>query len=1141
MLPAATVLPTRRSTRPSKPAVFFNPSSVRVPPSPSKGARKSRATPSLKQIASGRSSEESAVETSSGSESESFVSARETQSSEEALISLATSPMVKKAPGKRVAAEVVDVDEDGDGGDAVGPRKRGRRAAAPPSQSPAGPSKSNAPKAPLSAGKKKQVASESSPPKKVVTGPRGRPPGLREPPDDVRSILQPSPPPGEATTVVDLKAFKCSIDLKWMSKVDFVVGVKRSLEREVSFAHKPAREIVRIYSGVDEATPVVHGFTPELVRHPGFFSSHPGTWLIDHGKGVEDLVRKYNDLIIDRRAFRYKCPELLPLEPLPEDPLNPAYFSKDDPRPLPPTKTATPYHAFDPSLSLTMQQHEAAYQAHLELERLHDEAQKKELDEARAKYRSENVAWMERNKSHQEKVISEHQRQSAVIEDYNGCRAAALSHYDVSLNTLGIFISLVARAEYEYLAGGSDPSVPPPIFDAPSSGSQPPKIPKKKGLSSSAGNDSADRRWMELISPSPSADAVARFSKAFPECELVALISEMYSLRASGRCIGGKRMEQFVADWKMIQGAISQYDSEKWHDENPLFNRWAPMPFSDVPVNRGYEYDKRAARFLQGFAEDYVLVKTLENRVGFDRGLLCFECFFGGIPCLRVAHGTSKLQAKCNFCRSNTSLCVPVPFPASFEITDRGKAQLNDKWMAFQLNEWIEDSAGNSGGALPEMLLSVIIGWIQRNSGDDAARAARTRVYSSSVAPLPSSGENNAVASSSSSGALPSLPETGLIRFPSEVGDKKISRDSDGDINMHGVDEQVGKEVEPAGGGVEFPPADFQGSGGARSSLPARVSPPPRTGSSSSLAGALGKTLSRPPEKTSHSAPGSTSAPVSTRSPSIPSAYLPAPRPQSFTDRQRSFTSGSISVAPTYPGGSLGVLLSNLSGSSSGSTHGNASSTLPWRRVGGEEETDAFGTSTQPSSSSGNFGFGIQSSSTRGRSPRGARSASRETRRAKLVRKKRVRKKRVRKKRGRKKRGRKKRGRKKRGRKKRGRKKRGRKKRGRKKRGRKKRGRKKRGRKKRGRKMRGRKMRGRKMRGPQDARTARCADRKMRGPQDARTAQDARHRNFFLLRSSPFPFLLIPGLRICRSSSGCSVISRKIRPFIFIFRGAFVI
>ncbi|KAJ7653353.1 hypothetical protein DFH06DRAFT_1134099 [Mycena polygramma] len=834
--------------------------------------------------------------------------------------------MVKKAPGKRVAAEVVDVDEDGDGGDAVGPRKRGRRAAAPPSQSPAGPSKSNAPKAPLSAGKKKQVASESSPPKKVVTGPRGRPPGLREPPDDVRSILQPSPPPGEATTVVDLKAFKCSIDLQWMSKVDFVV----SCEEE---------------SGAGR------------------------TWLIDHGKGVEDLVRKYNDLIIDRRAFRYKCPELLPLEPLPEDPLNPAYFSKDDPRPLPPTKTATPYHAFDPSLSLTMQQHEAAYQAHLELERLHDEAQKKELDEARAKYRSENVAWMERNKSHQEKVISEHQRQSAVIEDYNGCRAAALSHYDVSLNTLGIFISLVARAEYEYLAGGSDPSVPPPIFDAPSSGSQPPKIPKKKGLSSSAGNDSADRRWMELISPSPSADAVARFSKAFPECELVALISEMYSLRASGRCIGGKRMEQFVADWKMIQGAISQYDSEKWHDENPLFNRWAPMPFSDVPVNRGYEYDKRAARFLQGFAEDYVLVKTLENRVGFDRGLLCFECFFGGIPCLRVAHGTSKLQAKCNFCRSNTSLCVPVPFPASFEITDRGKAQLNDKWMAFQLNEWIEDSAGNSGGALPEMLL-----------GTQATTLPGPHVlayYSSSVAPLPSSGENNAVASSSSSGALPSLPETGLIRFPSEVGDKKISRDSDGDINMHGVDEQVGKEVEPAGGGVEFPPADFQGASSIVSLFSLWFGRSAFIPASSCFASSPNRIIfvagrrtwqdsSRPPEKTSHSAPGSTSAPVSTRSPSIPSAYLPAPRPQSFTDRQRSFTSGSISVAPTYPGGSLGVLLSNLSGSSSGSTHGNASSTLPWRRVGGEEETDAFGTSTQPSSSSGNFGFGIQSSSSGG-------------------------------------------------------------------------------------------------------------------------------------------------------------------------------
>ncbi|KAJ7626567.1 hypothetical protein DFH06DRAFT_1304662 [Mycena polygramma] len=443
------------------------------------------------------------------------------------------------------------------------------------------------------------------------------------------------------------------------------------------------------------------------------------------------------------------------------------------------------------------------------------------------------------------------------------------------------------------------------------------------------------------------------------------------------------RVEQFEAFWKEIGGAVSQYDGAKWHAENPLFNRWAPPPIPDVPVTRGYEYDRKATRFLQGFSSDFVLAKSLENRVGFDRGTLCFECFFGEIPCLRVAHGNTQLPTKCNFCRANTASCVPVPFPASFVVTDRGKAQLNEKWQAFQLNEWIEDSACTSSGGLPETLLSVIIGWIQRNSGDAAAQAARARVYSANaVSPVPQ-GNSNAVASSSSTGDLPPFPEAALLRFAPDTHDGNPTVDGDGDVNMYGGEEQTGN-----GGGrkisvdygkgkgsavdeEDFFEEDHAGHGDEYSFDPAspirvanpipRPSPPPRTGSSSSLADALGRPCPRPLVNAPHSAPNPAPAPGPSGTPAPPSVYLAAPRPQSFGERARSFATGSISVGPSVPNSIYGPNFSGPPRSGGGEGSSGGAALPPWRRIGGGEETDVFGgASSRTASSSGNFGNGDQ-------------------------------------------------------------------------------------------------------------------------------------------------------------------------------------
>ncbi|KAJ7639632.1 hypothetical protein DFH06DRAFT_1138358 [Mycena polygramma] len=1032
MLQAGTAAPTRRSTRVSKPAVFFNPSSVSVPSTPAQRGGKSRATPSLKQIASGKSSEESA-ESSASSDSESLVGNCDSYSTDDAPLSSLSPSMAKKTP-KRGAAEVLVVDDDDDAGEEEHPRKKTRKAAPPSSQAQAGSSKSAVSKAAVAPAKKKQGAAADSSTKKAPSGPRGppgHPPGLRDPPDDVRSIVQPSPPPGKVTVVVDLKEYKCSIDLKWMEKVDFPVRMKKAPERETMFSYKSAREVVEMYAHLaGSQTPVLHGFTPELVRHPAFFSTFPGKWLIDLGQTVEDLVQKWHECHIDRRAFRHQCPQLIPLDPLPADPFDPAYFNKDDPRPLPPTKTADPYPPFDPSKSLSMEQYDADYQAHLQLEQAHDEAQRKLVEEARAKYRADNLAWMARNKSRKEEFIADHKRKSALIEEYNEFRQHALSHLDMALNTVGIFISIVAQAEFERLSGGPSPFGSPAISVALPENPQPPKISKLKALASPAGSDSADLRWMELISPSPSVNAVARLSEEFPECTLVPLIAEMYSVRAAGRCIGQKRVEQFEAFWKEIGGAVSQYDGAKWHAENPLFNRWAPPPIPDVPVTRGYEYDRKATRFLQGFSSDFVLAKSLENRVGFDRGTLCFECFFGEIPCLRVAHGNTQLPTKCNFCRANTASCVPVPFPASFVVTDRGKAQLNEKWQAFQLNEWIEDSACTSSGGfrvhqgplygdqispkgyaelpsnvykpvplctsvppevdrglpkggLPETLLSVIIGWIQRNSGDAAAQAARARVYSANaVSPVPQ-GNSNAVASSSSTGDLPPFPEAALLRFAPDTHDGNPTVDGDGDVNMYGGEEQTGN-----GGGrkisvdygkgkgsavdeEDFFEEDHAGHGDEYSFDPAspirvanpipRPSPPPRTGSSSSLADALGRPRPRPLVNAPHSAPNPAPAPGPSGTPAPPSVYLAAPRPQSFGERARSFATGSISVGPSVPNSIYGPNFSGPPRSGGGEGSSGGAALPPWRRIGGGEETDVFGgASSRTASSSGNFGNGDQ-------------------------------------------------------------------------------------------------------------------------------------------------------------------------------------
>ncbi|KAJ7601499.1 hypothetical protein DFH06DRAFT_1352732 [Mycena polygramma] len=900
---------------------------------------------SWKQIASGKSSEESA-ESSASSDSESLVGNCDSYSTDDAPLSSLSPSMAKKTP-KRGAAEVLVVDDDDDAGEEEHPRKKTRKAAPPSSQAQAGSSKSAVSKAAVAPAKKKQGAAADSSTKKAPSGPRGppgHPPGLRDPPDDVRSIVQPSPPPGKVTVVVDLKEYKRP-------------------ERETMFSYKSAREVVEMYAHLaGSQTPVLHGFTPELVRHPAFFSTFPGKWLIDLGQTVEDLVQKWHECHIDRRAFRHQCPQLIPLDPLPADPLDPAYFNKDDPRPLPPTKTADPYPPFDPSKSLSMEQYDADYQAHLQLEQAHDEAQRKLVEEARAKYRADNLAWMARNKSRKEEFIADHKRKSALIEEYNEFRQHALSHLDMALNTVGIFISIVAQAEFERLSGGPSPFGSPAISVALPENPQPPKISKLKALASPAGSDSADLRWMELISPSPSVNTVARLSEEFPECTVVPLIAEMYSVRAAGRCIGQKRVEQFEAFWKEIGGAVSQYDGAKWHAENPLFNRWAPPPIPDVPVTRGYEYDRKATRFLQGFSSDFVLAKSLENRVGFDRG---------------------TLPTKCNFCRANTASCVPVPFPASFVVTDRGKAQLNEKWQAFQLNEWIEDSACTSSGGLPETLLSVIIGWIQRNSGDATAQAARARVYSANaVSPVPQ-GNSNAVASSSSTGDLPPFPEAALLRFAPDTHDGNPTVDGDGDVNMYGGEEQTGN-----GGGrkisvdygkgkgsavdeEDFFEEDHAGHGDEYSFDPAspirvanpipRPSPPPRTGSSSSLADALGRPRPRPLVNAPHSAPNPAPAPGPSGTPAPPSVYLAAPRPQSFGERARSFATGSISVGPSVPNSIYGPNFSGPPRSGGGEGSSGGAALPPWRRIGGGEETDVFGgASSRTASSSGNFGNGDQ-------------------------------------------------------------------------------------------------------------------------------------------------------------------------------------
>ncbi|KAJ7672358.1 hypothetical protein DFH06DRAFT_1124270 [Mycena polygramma] len=803
MLQAGTAAPTRRSTRVSKPAVFFNPSSVSVPSTPAQRGGKSRATPSLKQIASGKSSEESA-ESSASSDSESLVGNCDSYSTDDAPLSSLSPSMAKKTP-KRGAAEVLVVDDDDDAGEEEHPLPRRLRA--------------------------------------VLVALPVILPGLRDPPDDVRSIVQPSPPPGKVTVVVDLKEYKCSIDLKWMEKVNFPVRMKKAPERETMFSYKSAREVVEMYAHLaGSQTPVLHGFTPELVRHPAFFSTFPGKWLIDLGQTVEDLVQKWHECHIDRRAFRHQCPQLIPLDPLLPTPWIPLILTRTILAHFPLRKPPIPYPPFDPSKSLSMEQYDADYQAHLQLEQAHDEAQRKLVEEARAKYRADNLAWMARNKSRKEEFIADHKRKSALIEEYNEFRQHALSHLDMALNTVGIFISIVAQAEFERLSGGPSPFGSPAISVALPENPQPPKISKLKAL-------------------------------AFPGWDLLE---------------------------RNRRGGLSQYDGAKWHAENPLFNRWAPPPIPDVPVTRGLRIRRKATRFLQGSVRTSFSRNPSKIASVLTAARSVLNASSAKSPAFASLTGTPSSRPSATFAAPTQRSCVPVPFPASFVVTDRGKAQIEREMAGFP----IERVDRRLGLHIKRRIARDTSFCYHRLDPAQlwgaAAQAARAR-------------------------------KPALLRFAPDTHDGNPTVDGDGDVNMYGGEEQTGngggrKDFGSAVDEEDFFEEDHAGHGDEYSFDPAspiRVANPYPSTFTSSPYGIL---------------------------------FV------SFGERARSFATGSISVGPSVPNSIYGPNFSGppRSGGGEGSSGGAALPSLETNWRGARRQTFSVALSSRTASSSGNFGNGDQ-------------------------------------------------------------------------------------------------------------------------------------------------------------------------------------